>query len=100
MESRTVGAVRLFPFYIGAAVVTVAVAAPGFSTPGTLLLAYTKQGKDDEKNQNNGDCGNNWIVLGHKAKERRRLAAPCICGFFGGKVADGIPSNGNKSADE
>ena len=49
MESRVARAARLFPFYIGAATVAVSVAAPGLPAPGTLFLAYAKQGKDDDE---------------------------------------------------
>ena len=71
-----------------------------FNLVMALFLAYAEQGKDDEKNQDNRDGGNNWIVSRHKAKERCRLAAFGVCGFFGGEMADGIPSNGDKSTNE
>lgn len=65
-----------------------------------IVSAYAEQGKDNEKNQDNTDSGNNWIVPGHKTEKRRRLAAPGVCGLFGGKMADSIPPNGDKSTNE
>lgn len=89
-----------FSFDIGATAITVPVAAPRLAAPLASFLAYTEQGKDDHENQDDGDCGNNWIVPRHEAEEWSSLAALCICGFFGGVVAEGIPSHGDKSTDE